>query len=520
MSEVKTLILRFRDLSISDTVKAHQDIINEKGYVWWGWWAKPQEKLPANVFIELNKVKNLNVFLFDSGNKKFYKSLCQEIKFDHSGEKFLPQETDAIPAYYREQKYYAWFKFESINECEFFTNPYSYVEIDGFFVDKNDFRDFNNKKVCSADELFLQQRTIWFIRDFKEGDTTQEIRLLSERNIIPRCFDEYYTQLKGNSILWLSDLHFSKDYSYLDGKTVNHHNFGRSVHDNDKLSNQLKQGLDNVGIIPDAVIITGDLTFSADEEEYKETENFLREISSTYNIHSSRIALCPGNHDFSFSENPSKKESPVEKSSDVAQANFRAFYQKFFCCEPNKFSCSIKRFLTKSLVPVEIICINSIMLEQEKGMFQGMGYVGQEQLDYIKENLDKNADTNAVRILVLHHHLLPITYSETPRKDYTYSITLDVGRINEFVSQYGIKLVLHGHGHKNYYAKFSAEEDKEFHHIIGLGSTGAIKEDLTDGTNNMFGVIMIEKDKIIIKEYEVFPNGQQPNVLKEIEIEV
>ena len=36
----QTLVLRFRDLSTAkgDTINLHQEVIAQKGEVWWGWW--------------------------------------------------------------------------------------------------------------------------------------------------------------------------------------------------------------------------------------------------------------------------------------------------------------------------------------------------------------------------------------------------------------------------------------------------------------------------------------------------
>ena len=38
--EFKTVILRFRDLVTENnvTIDRHKDMIDKKGYVWWGWW--------------------------------------------------------------------------------------------------------------------------------------------------------------------------------------------------------------------------------------------------------------------------------------------------------------------------------------------------------------------------------------------------------------------------------------------------------------------------------------------------
>lgn len=521
MDNVKTIILRFRDLSIQNTIEEHKKIIDEKGYVWWGWWSKPQEKLPANIFMELNQKKNLKIYLFDSGQKCFYKAKCDTINFNSRGNEFTPDESDCIPLYYRDQKYLAWFKFSKIENClDFFKNEhtYSYVEVPEFFKEGSDFNIFNNKAVCSPEELYLQQRTIWFIRDFnQETDTTQEIRVISDRMNTPRDVDQEFYPIGGNTILWVSDLHFSKEY---EGGC--HHNFDKDSYENNRLANVISRAIKDHEINePNAIIATGDFTYSADKEEFDKALDFLNDLKSQYNLGSYRIALCPGNHDLSFSEDVSARDASVTKTTEEAKKEYSSFYSQIYNRQPNDQLYSIRRFLTRSLVPVEIICLNSVVLQQDKEMFQGMGYVGQEQLNNIEKELEKTRDTNAYRILILHHHLIPVAYVEPIEKHRKYSVTLDAGRIYEFINRNSIKLVLHGHGHKNFYAMLSTDSKaKKFCTLIALGSTGAIESDRGDGVPNMFGVLEFKKNSIKVTEYPIYPDGKQESSLEEISLDI
>ena len=52
--KIKTITLRFRDLS-KDTIALHKAIIDKKGFVWWGWWAKAEETVANNAFVKLLK---------------------------------------------------------------------------------------------------------------------------------------------------------------------------------------------------------------------------------------------------------------------------------------------------------------------------------------------------------------------------------------------------------------------------------------------------------------------------------
>ncbi|MBY8216369.1 hypothetical protein KW517_20500 [Vibrio fluvialis] len=74
-----TLLLRFRDLSCpkGETIRRHSDLIDEKGFAWWGWWNKGHEKLPVDTLTNLGLKEsgaNRYIYLFDSAQKTFYKA--------------------------------------------------------------------------------------------------------------------------------------------------------------------------------------------------------------------------------------------------------------------------------------------------------------------------------------------------------------------------------------------------------------------------------------------------------------
>ena len=151
--EFKTVILRFRDLVTENnvTIARHKDMIDKKGYVWWGWWNKGNEKLPFEEFCVLKgeiESKPKYFYLMDSGQEKLYKAECLDIKCS-GGDKILSPELECTPNYYNEQKYYAWFKFDKIEECEADeVKNYTYVNVDSLFVENHsNYEKFYGKRV-------------------------------------------------------------------------------------------------------------------------------------------------------------------------------------------------------------------------------------------------------------------------------------------------------------------------------------------------------------------------------------
>lgn len=426
------------------------------------------------------------------------------------------------PSYYNKAEFLAWFKFESIEQVPVEPNQilkgYSYCKVANFFKEQNKAFDMYNKKIVySVDELWDQQRTVWFIRKYQRGkDNTNEIRLVNSKRAEPTNIDHDYRLCNSNSILWLSDLHFSDTYN-----DICYHNFPCS-HDeanpNEPLSLVVDRALkDNHINTLAGVIISGDLTWASKKNEYMKAFNFCGNLISSYQLDRYQFAIIPGNHDIAFSDTPFENGSKITKSSEKATMEYRDFYNNFYYVEPSTYLYCVRKFLLKNLTPVEIICINSNVLQQNKEYFQGYGYVGHSQLEEIEEKMGWNSDesnnTKAIRILVLHHHLMPVTFSEKAKANVSYSVTLDSEEIVQFVIKHKIDIVLHGHMHEKFFAKVSRyiPSKSEFlsYNIIGNGSAGVISSQLPPNAKNMFTVLDFSNiNQLIIKQIEICPDTQ------------
>lgn len=149
-------------------------------------------------------------------------------------------------------------------------------------------------------ELTEQQRTIWFLRYWEKGDKTHEIHSYNNDFLKDERKPSSYKVLTSNEILWFSDVHFSEKY----------HNFSEKAGDDNKLSIRLNKELESIGIRqPSFIIISGDLTYTANEQEFENAVSFLEDINSIYGLNCSHYAIVPGNHDISFSNKNLIKKS-------------------------------------------------------------------------------------------------------------------------------------------------------------------------------------------------------------------
>ena len=119
---------------------------------------------------------------------------------------------------------------------------------------------------------------------------------------------------------------------------------------------------------------------------------------------------------------------------DSSKEAYIDFYRQVFGADPTESLYSIRRFLTPDLVPIEVIAINSCLLQQDKDHFRGMGYVGNDQRNEIEGKLALTNGKKVFRILVMHHHLMPVMFSEEPKVSEMYSLTLDSEAISQFRS--------------------------------------------------------------------------------------
>ena len=101
---MKTIALRFGEhfSPACGTIAAHQQLIDELGYVWYGKMSSP---VAARIVEELKELEDTRILLINSGKADRYWAHVAEIR------KEAPP-LDGIPEYYRDmtEKFKTWFK--------------------------------------------------------------------------------------------------------------------------------------------------------------------------------------------------------------------------------------------------------------------------------------------------------------------------------------------------------------------------------------------------------------------------
>lgn len=109
---MKTIALRFSEnfAPSEGTIKAHQDIIDSNGYVWYG---KLGTKVSNEAKNNILKENDSKILLIHSGKIDRYWALIEDISFE------CPTDIDNIPSYYRSDraKFKTWFKVLSFEKA-------------------------------------------------------------------------------------------------------------------------------------------------------------------------------------------------------------------------------------------------------------------------------------------------------------------------------------------------------------------------------------------------------------------
>lgn len=151
---------------------------------------------------------------------------------------------------------------------------------------------------------------------------------------------------------------------------------------------------------PDLVICSGDLTTFGFRPEYLQAREYLDHIECE------RIVVIPGNHD----------------SRNVGYIHFEELFGE--------------RYTVLNHEGVTVVAVDSSEPDLDHGQ------IGRGRYRWIEEQF---AGPAALRIFVLHHHLLPVPGTGRER-----NIVHDAGDVIECLQRAGVNLVLSGHKHVPY----------------------------------------------------------------------
>jgi 3',5'-cyclic AMP phosphodiesterase CpdA len=313
-------------------------------------------------------------------------------------------------------------------------------------------------------------------------------------------------------IIHISDPHFGTIER--DGKLKQMHRFATGQYSrklSEHLTREFKSTNSHFRFDTDKLllVISGDLTYRAQTEEFERAREFLEEICNGIGIAHNRVVIVPGNHDIDW----------LASKQDVARRfdNFIGFLDSFY--GPDLFrklyprltwdlKFNSKRSSAFELVsilrndPYVIVGMNSCVYETDQNHY---GFIGGRQLEIVDELLASNCDRTLVRVAVFHHHLHP--YPEPIEERAAGEPALDMstlrdgGIVERNLERLGFDIVLHGHKHKPQIRETRIRNRNERGGVrrtsplivCGAGSIGVDRLELEHGQANQYAVLELQR---------------------------
>jgi len=217
----------------------------------------------------------------------------------------------------------------------------------------------------------------------------------------------------------VSDLHLSDRGRYPRN--------GYAPRDCDRHSNRLAQrvleGMEQAGV--DHLVVTGDLTLSAEASEFERAAKLLRRWADA-----GKLTIVPGNHDVWTAE--SVKTSRFLRMIGPDGRGMRKPVASY-------------PFASLPTPEVAIIALDSSRYGEEP--FETSGQIGSAQLQACRELVRNHVKEGRAVLLALHHHLM-LPRERVPSDSLVAQMPLsDADKLVRLVSEVRVAGILHGHRH-------------------------------------------------------------------------
>ncbi len=218
------------------------------------------------------------------------------------------------------------------------------------------------------------------------------------------------------------------------------------------------------GLVPDLILVTGDLVESGKPSEFKQFKAFAEATVEHFGLPRRRLVMIPGNHDINraAAESYFKECEGDERTPKLPYwpklRHYAAMFAEFYTNEPDLQFSEAEPYTTFEYPDLGVVVagLNSTIADSHRAD-DHYGFLGELQLRHFAPKLRLAADQGLLRIAAIHHH--PIHPEGDPAKQ-------DLRDLKRFLGPY-LNLVVHGHIHED-----------ELHWldnttpILGVGSAG------------------------------------------------
>lgn len=366
---------------------------------------------------------------------------------------------NSIPKYYSNIDIFSIGRKLGIPKELYYSDGFTLYRLSEEFIDLVYKRGFENKLLD-------------IINDDQDLSRQMIIENINKLNIITEENQGIMQDSNPKMILNLSDIHIS------------------SKEDLSRYLLQLKTDLKLTKKIKEInyIILSGDITNKASEEEFKLAKEFINEISKSLNTKNENIIIVPGNHDLNWDY----CKAALDEEGNIVDEflynkkfnNFNEYFYKPICNREYSLDPSnqyeIKIYDDDKLIFLELNSAWEI-----------------DNINKYRSSININALSNALTILlendnyddylkiaVFHH---PVFGIDQMNNDFLDILTVQ-----------GFKVCFHGHIHKANY-DFSKYDDNSGINVIGSGTFGAPTKEQVAGIPLQYNIIRLYNGEIEVE---------------------
>ncbi len=238
---------------------------------------------------------------------------------------------------------------------------------------------------------------------------------------------------------------------------------------------------------PDALILTGDLTFNGAKKSHELLAEKLKQLTDR----GIKVLVLPGNHDI---ENPSAADwsgDEAVKAEAITPEEFRTIYQNDGYADAIYTDSSSLSYVSALSDTCWILMLDSAEYEKNSMLSYSGGMIREETIEWLKPIL-KEAEKNGITVLSAMHHSLT---DLVPSSD-AYQIE-NADEVQKLYAKYHVQVNFCGHTH------FQAYRSIE---VSGVEETDLMTGSL-DVYQHLYGTVKLTTGESL--EYHVVPLDMQ-----------
>ncbi|MCP4592784.1 MAG: metallophosphoesterase, partial [bacterium] len=283
------------------------------------------------------------------------------------------------------------------------------------------------------------------------------------------------------TVLHLSDPQFGR-----------HHRFG-TEQSFETLQSRLREDLrglrDDEGLVPDLLIVTGDLAEWGLKSEFEEVLRFLDGLTEFLELGRDRVLVVPGNHDVNrkvcesyFNECEGEEVKPVPPYWPKWR-HYDKFFHTFYRDHSGAEFTEEEPWTLFEVPNLKTVVagLNSTMAESHRDD-DHYGWLGEEQLHWFRDRLAPYREKGWLRIAAVHHNVVRGAVEDDENLRDADDLTRVLGPF--------VNLVLHGHTHDGKLHWHDPQTP-----ILSTGSAALKPEARPGEVPNQYQVIQIWNDR-------------------------